>query len=336
MTDISLPAPFVPASVDLHDFPYLPIDIGRLFGSEFHARSNDAEWRAGVTLWLKSFHEMPAGSLPDDDVVLARLAEFGRDVAAWQDVRNGALRNWVKCSDGRLYHPTVAVKALEAWISKVWQRRAGTAGNAKRWKMAVDLRSLDLEHSEALAALAKLDPKSPVLNKHRPAKAIESSEEQGCDRDPITTRSQPDPESNSEPIASEVKGREDILSTSLHSVESDTPACELDQLAPEPPRVVQLRPSNSARAKKLKRAQTGWPPDLALTEDMRRFGEERGYRGRQADDLWQTFHDKSLAKGWTYVDWQAAWRNFVQQQVKFDSAYRHTGNAQPRARPPDV
>src|SRR6185312_2546453 len=108
-----------------------------------------------------------------------RLAEFGRDVAAWQDVRKGALRNWVKCSDGRLYHPTVAVKALEAWISKVWQRRAGTAGNAKRWKMAVDLRSLDLEHAEALAALAKLDPKSPVLNKHRPAKAIEISEEQG-------------------------------------------------------------------------------------------------------------------------------------------------------------
>ena len=36
------------------------------------------------------------------------------------------------------------------------------------------------------------------------------------------------------------------------------------------------------------------------------------------------------------VDWQAAWRSFVQQQVKFDSAYRHTGNAQPRARPPDV
>ena len=38
------------------------IRINRLFGSSFHARASDAEWRAGVTLWLKSFHQVPAGS----------------------------------------------------------------------------------------------------------------------------------------------------------------------------------------------------------------------------------------------------------------------------------
>jgi hypothetical protein len=51
-----LPEPLVPANVDLRDFPYMPVEVERLFGSEFHARTSDSEWRAGVTLWLKSFH----------------------------------------------------------------------------------------------------------------------------------------------------------------------------------------------------------------------------------------------------------------------------------------
>ncbi|QHJ01642.1 hypothetical protein GT347_20180 [Xylophilus rhododendri] len=37
---------------------------------------------------------------------------------AWKDVRSGALRGWVLCSDGRLYHPVVSEKALIAWAKK--------------------------------------------------------------------------------------------------------------------------------------------------------------------------------------------------------------------------
>jgi hypothetical protein len=94
----------------------MPVDITRLFGSAFHARATDAEWRAGVTLWLRSFHQVPAASLPQDDVTLARLAELGRDLKAWRKVKAMALHAWVLCRDGRLYHPVVAEKALEAWI----------------------------------------------------------------------------------------------------------------------------------------------------------------------------------------------------------------------------
>src|SRR5947209_7876606 len=108
-----LPDPLLPAHVDLRDFPYMPMEVERLFGSEFHAQSNDAEWRAGMTLWLKSFHQVPAASLPDDDVALARLAELGRNVRSWRRVKSGALRGWVRCRDGRLYHRVVAEKALE-------------------------------------------------------------------------------------------------------------------------------------------------------------------------------------------------------------------------------
>lgn len=113
-----LPAPLTLPECDLRDFPFMPVDIARLFNSEFHARATDAEWRAAVTLWLKSYHQVPAGSVPDDDVALARLAEFGRDLKGWRKVRVVALYGWVKCSDGRLYHPVVAEKANEAWERK--------------------------------------------------------------------------------------------------------------------------------------------------------------------------------------------------------------------------
>lgn len=117
-----LPDPLSPADCDLRDFPFMPLDIARLFNSEFHARANDAEWRAGLTLWLKSFHQVPSGSVPDDDVSLTRLAELGRDVKTWKKIKEVALYGWVKCSDGRLYHPVVAEKAAEAWAGKRSQR----------------------------------------------------------------------------------------------------------------------------------------------------------------------------------------------------------------------
>lgn len=116
------PEPFVPPDVDLRDFPYMPLDIARLFGSAFHAQATDSEWRAGVTLWLKSWHQVPAASLPSDDVSLARLAELGRDLKGWRRIREGALHGWTACSDGRLYHRTVAEKALQAWQSKCARR----------------------------------------------------------------------------------------------------------------------------------------------------------------------------------------------------------------------
>ena len=95
---------------------------GRLFGSSFHARVSDAGWRAGVTLWLKSWDKVPAGTLPDDEVDLCRLAELGRDIKEWRKVAKEALHGWFKCSDERLHHRTVAEGVLEAWQRKTSQR----------------------------------------------------------------------------------------------------------------------------------------------------------------------------------------------------------------------
>jgi hypothetical protein len=132
MTD-NLPEPLVPAEVDLKAYPFTPMFRARLFGSSFHAKANDAEWRAGVTLWLKSWDQVPAGTLPDDDIEQCRLAELGRDHKTWAKVKARALHGWFKCSDGRLHHAVVAEGVLDAWHGHKKASAKGKAGAEKRW-----------------------------------------------------------------------------------------------------------------------------------------------------------------------------------------------------------
>ncbi|MGO4151486.1 DUF1376 domain-containing protein [Cupriavidus sp. YAF13] len=114
--------PLTPSDCDLRDFQFMPLDVVRLRDSDLAALEDPAACWAAVLLWCAAWHQLPAASLPDDDRVLSQLAGFGRVVREWQKVREGALRGWIKCSDGRLYHPVVAEKAREAWHSKVEQR----------------------------------------------------------------------------------------------------------------------------------------------------------------------------------------------------------------------
>lgn len=114
-------APLTSPDCDLRDFAFMPLDVVRLRDSDLAAmESPEACWSA-VLLWCASWHQIPAASLPDDDRVLANLAGFGRVVKEWQRVRDGALRGWIKCADGRLYHPVIAEKANEAFIRKLEQ-----------------------------------------------------------------------------------------------------------------------------------------------------------------------------------------------------------------------
>lgn len=117
MTD--LPDPLVPVEVDLRDFQYMELDVRRLRDSRFGAEVSGDAFRAGVFLWCASWHQVPAGSVPDDDVELANLAGYGRFVKEWRKARDEALHGFVRCSDGRWYHPTVCEKAAQAWESKL-------------------------------------------------------------------------------------------------------------------------------------------------------------------------------------------------------------------------
>lgn len=162
---MSIPEPLTPPDCNLQNFHRMMLDVTRLRTSAFDATLNDSAWRAGLNLWMSAWHSVPAASLPDDDAALAKAAGLGRDVRTWKKLRAEALRNWVKCSDGLLYHPTVAELALEAWLEKLGQALSSGAGNAKRWGVAFDSSALDAEIDLTLALLASLNPKSKAISK---------------------------------------------------------------------------------------------------------------------------------------------------------------------------
>ena len=118
MTD-NLPAPLVPAEVDLTDFQYMELDVRLLRDSKFAAEVEAEAFRAGVLLWCAAWHQVPAASLPDNDLELSQLAGYGRVVKEWRKVREQALSLFVRCSDGRLYHRVIAEKAVAAWQAKL-------------------------------------------------------------------------------------------------------------------------------------------------------------------------------------------------------------------------
>jgi hypothetical protein len=130
--------PLVPSDTDLRDFHFMPLDVARLMNSDLVAVASGEEFRAAVLLWCKSWHQVPAASLPTDDRMLAHLAGFGRDLESWRAVKGVALRGFILCDDGRLYHPVIAEKAVEAIEAKRKQRdRTANATKARKQRNPV-------------------------------------------------------------------------------------------------------------------------------------------------------------------------------------------------------
>ena len=138
----ALPEPLTPPDCDLRGMPYMPVDLVRLFDSDLFLLSTGAEFKAAFCLWGKAFLQVPAGSVPDDDRILAGLSGAGKQ---WPKLRAMALRGWIKCSDGRLYHPVVAQKAKDAWEARLAQRARTEAARAA--KKAVSIKTDRNENS---------------------------------------------------------------------------------------------------------------------------------------------------------------------------------------------
>jgi hypothetical protein len=119
------PPPPIPCDVDLRDFRFMPLDVVQLQNSETWAIADGWTAKALVNLWTKAWHQVPAGSIPDND----NLHRTWANVPDWESVRDVALRGFIKCSDGRLYHRVICEKALSAWNERKRFRRAAKA----RW-----------------------------------------------------------------------------------------------------------------------------------------------------------------------------------------------------------
>lgn len=187
--------PLTPPDCDLRDFPSMLLDHRRLLTSEtwIEAAQMPRLGHALMSLWCESFQQVPAASLPDNDLTLLRLSMCPTP-NEWKKVKARALAGWVRCDDGRLYHPVVAEKALEAWLEKLASRLSSGAGNAKRWKIAFDPAPIERQMQLAREMLAALNPQSRSLAKRRTAGA------------PIASRSDPDGTPASIPAGSQEKG----------------------------------------------------------------------------------------------------------------------------------
>lgn len=130
----SLPAPLTPLECDLRGLDYMPLLVQHFLGSTFNLTANDAEWRAGLTLLMQAWGQVPAASLPADEGALAALAGLGRDVRTWLRLKPAALRGWVACSDGRLYHPFLAKQASIAMEARVAARERKARWRAEKTK----------------------------------------------------------------------------------------------------------------------------------------------------------------------------------------------------------
>lgn len=132
--------PLTPPDLDLRDFDWMPLQVVRLRDSGIVVTASAEAFRAAVLLWCASWHQVPAASLPKDEKMLCSLAGFGRDLKMWRTLAAEALHGFVECSDGRLYHPVIAEKAIESGSKKKKQGKQTAAATeaARLARMARD------------------------------------------------------------------------------------------------------------------------------------------------------------------------------------------------------
>lgn len=145
-----LPEPPIAPDVDLRAFDRMPLDVQKLMNSDTWTMADGWQSRALINLWSRAWHQVPAGSLPDSDAILAKWA----DVPDWEHVRDVAIRGFHKCSDGRLYHPVLCELAINAESQRKQKSRAGKRGAKSRWGHKKQLSSgrHDSANGDAIAA----------------------------------------------------------------------------------------------------------------------------------------------------------------------------------------
>ena len=174
MTDASLEAPLTPPDCDLRSsgMVFMPLDVGRMMDSDQFAMATGEEFKAAMALYAKAWLQVPAASLPNDDRVLAHLAG-GYTPRRWRKVKDVAMRGWILCTDGRLYHPVIAEFAHDAWekskhtISDATptRRASSPAERARRYRERQRLAKLAGSAAEdgAVTAPVTRDAVTPIV-----------------------------------------------------------------------------------------------------------------------------------------------------------------------------
>lgn len=296
MTATDLPAPLVPADVDLRGLPFMPLDVNRLRDSDLAIEASGDEFRAAVLLWCASWNQVPAGSLPDAEQALAAYAGFGRDLKGWKKVRDGALRGFVKCSDGRLYHPVVAEKAVDAWAQRV-EHREKTANETERKRK---------EREDRARMFDVLRDAGQVLAWNTPTSALRSAvaELESCDESrashtPVTvTGHAPD-------TAKRGTGKGEGQGEGIEP--PVVPLGDQSQGQPAKKLAAKAKPEGS-RAKPRKPLQM----PFLMTAEMLAWAKEKA-PAVNLDRETERFCDYWTGTGKAMADWPSTWRNWMRR-----------------------
>jgi uncharacterized protein YdaU (DUF1376 family) len=106
------------------------LNVDRLLNSDLVALASCEEIGAALLLWARAWKQIPPGSLPNDDRILAAFSKAGR---RWPKIKEMALRGFVLCDDGRLYHPVLCEDAKRAIRSLANQDNRAKRGAEARW-----------------------------------------------------------------------------------------------------------------------------------------------------------------------------------------------------------
>jgi hypothetical protein len=279
------PEPLTPPDCDLRDFSWMPLDVSRLRDSDLAVIASGDAFRAAVLLWCASWHQVPAASLPTDDRLLANLAGYGRDMKGWSEIRDDALRGFVECSDGRLYHAVVAEKALEADAQRKAQK--------ERTRKATDARRGGKRNED------RHDERNSPAADHR-----------DVDRDVTRNEVQQTRPDQTEPDQTETETK-----TSIESLERVAPARkEAPPAAPSDSLSQDLKPPKESRRSSLRALGAPlpetWTPDEATCETVK---TEYGMTDEDIRSELLAFHALSASESTFSANWSKSFVMFCKR-----------------------
>lgn len=284
----SLPEPLTPADCDLRHMKWFPLHHKDLADSPWWNAASDVARSRSVDLWVKAYQSVPAASLTNDDVLLAKWAGFNRDPEGWAKHRAEILAPWVLCSDGLLYHPRLAEVAVETWEATQASREFEREKKRRRRERLKNAKS-----GESPGGQTGSSPRGK-------AKGPEGEKANVPDNTIEDNTTEKRRESESPPV------------DSVGAPEAVKPAKA--PAAPKAPKATK----KAARDARASRIEWDWTPD----EIDAAHAAGKGYGPDEIRTMGDGFFNHHKAKGTLMVDWRAAWRTWVTNDGKFNGGPR--------------
>lgn len=167
-----LPEYPIPRDQRLQTHYFFPLQFNRWLNSNLHLKGSYEVQGIAVALFCIAQNQSPVGTLPHDDVLLARLLRI--DEARWRDLCRSAvspLHGWTLCrseSEVRLMHPVV-LEVLEDVLARREARSLSAQSRAREKRI-----------ERMVAAFRGMSAPSALLEDRHALEAIEDYLSETC------------------------------------------------------------------------------------------------------------------------------------------------------------